>query len=192
MSQFGVMQLFQVVKSDGSKEFSICEIAARRPGGSIGLLIDEAEGGKQLFPEMEFRLNVGLSLRHDRSTTSPLLQDRAFTIGDLMVPKQIGKLKYLPGPSECTLPSTTQYIPIAKVDTLYHGFDVNSMNTAARFVVRDGSGGGVEERLLKALDWFQGSTVYESLPLPSLPAIISDKDSINKVQLVDVKKAIAA
>lgn len=167
----------------------ICEIAARRPGGSIGLLIDEAEGGKQLFPEMEFRLNVGLSLRHDRSTTSPLLQDRAFTIGDIMIPKQIGKLKYLPGQNDCNLTSTTQYIPIAKVDTLYHGFDVNSMNTAARFVVRDASVGSVEERLLKALDWFQGSAIYESLPLPLLPATTTNNN--DDIQMVDSRKPIA-
>lgn len=168
-------QLFQIIKPDHSTEFAICEIAARRPGGSIGLLIDEAEGGQGLFPEMEFRLNVGLPLRYDRVAVAPLSRDPHFTVGDLMVPKQIGELKRMPAPSECSLEQTT-YIPIAKQGSVYHGFDVNAMNTAARFIVRGKSGACIPElRLQEALEWFNRSVDYGPPPahLPPLPSAIA-------------------
>ncbi len=126
---------------------------------------------------MEFRLNIGLPLRHDRESVSPLLRDETFTIGDLMVPKQIGLLKTLPGQQDCPLP-LTQYNPIGKAGSLYHGFDVLSMNTAARFVVRgsgEGEEGTVESRLQRALDWFNRSVVYEPLPIATAPMTKMDE-----------------
>ena len=159
------LELFQVPTLDGSLQFALCEIAARRPGGSIGLLIDEAEGGQQLFPEMEFRLNNGLDLRQDRVHVARLFQSH-FGIGDLMVPKQIGKLLSLPDPNQLTIPHLQVKI-MAKIGTLYRGFDVNTMNTAVRFVAFTGNHevptfSLLESRLMASLAWFNRSTVYET------------------------------
>jgi hypothetical protein len=81
-----------------------------------------------LFPEIEFRLNNGLEIRHDRKE----IMNKNFFVGDLMIPRQIGKLHSLPDPESVNLP--IKYIPLAKPGTEYFGFDVNVLNTAARFV----------------------------------------------------------
>lgn len=156
-------ELFELTNSDGSTTFALCEIAARRPGGSIGLLIEEAEGGKGLFPEMEFRLNIGLPLRHNRERIAQITREN-FTVADLMVPKQLGKLVSIPEVSTCTLPNII-YKPLAKVGTVYKGFDVNTMNTAARFIATVQPGENLsaklmEARLNAALAWFNKNVVY--------------------------------
>ncbi|KAJ3038904.1 hypothetical protein HDV00_012826 [Rhizophlyctis rosea] len=158
------LELFEVDGKDGEKEFMLCEIAARRPGGSIGLLIDTAEGGN-IFQEMEFRLNNGLGLRHDRDARTKL-NDEGYSCGDLMVPKKIGRLEALPAAGDCLVPNV-QYVPIGKVGDVYKGFDINAMNTCARFVaISTGEGGNsedVRESLRLAHEWFEGQVVYSSI-----------------------------
>lgn len=170
-------ELFEVKQNDGSVGFALCEIAARRPGGSIGLLIDEAEGGVGLFPEIEFRLNLGLNLRHDRESISKM-NSPCFGAADLMIPRQLGKLVSLPD-SECPLPNMI-YKPIAKAGTVYQGFSVNTMNTAARFIASAGqervSCQTMEARLNAALAWFNRHVVYDrgdsGLEINSSPKIL--------------------
>ncbi|TPX64200.1 hypothetical protein SpCBS45565_g06061 [Spizellomyces sp. 'palustris'] len=165
------LELFEVDKA-GTHEFVLCEIAARRPGGSIGLLINAAEGGSlaasqnhadSIFPEIEFRLSIGLSLRHNRLDIAKIAQNPGFAVADLMIPRQIGKLVTLPSAdAKCPVPNL-QYFPIAKPGSVYKGFDINTMNTCARFVAIS-SETTVEEmegKLSKAHQWFKEGTVYE-------------------------------
>jgi hypothetical protein len=95
------LELFETVTTDSKAdltrfEYVLCEIAARRPGGSIGPLITLAEGGPGAgagFPEMEFRLSVGLSPGVERKTISRFARgDKGFCVGDLIVPRRIGTL----------------------------------------------------------------------------------------------------
>ncbi|KAI8851804.1 ATP-grasp domain-containing protein [Chytridium lagenaria] len=92
--------------------FLLCEIAARRPGGSIGPLIDLSEGPDVIagFPEVEFRLSIGLPVRHDRSSSaskSRCAVDDNFSVADLMVPLRIGRLISMPAPEECPIAGVT-------------------------------------------------------------------------------------
>ncbi|KAJ3282848.1 hypothetical protein HK104_010678 [Borealophlyctis nickersoniae] len=148
----------------GLQEHMLCEIAARRPGGSIGLLIDMAEGGGNIFPEMEFRLNNGLPLRHDREAVARV-NNPGFSCGDLMVPLRVGRLAALPAEGDVCPVAGVQYIPIAKVGQIYKGFNINAMNTCARFVVTAGEAGvdtaEMQRRLGQALEWFDARVVYE-------------------------------
>ncbi|KAJ3143926.1 hypothetical protein HK101_002944 [Irineochytrium annulatum] len=135
----------------------LCEIAARRPGGSIGPLIQLAENG-QNFPESEFRLSIGLPLKYDRKESGGV-------VADLMVPLRIGTLVKMPAAEDCPVDGVT-FIPIGKVGTVYKGFSITVMNTCARFVVapRDGEQATVQEvteRLRKAQEWFDAAVLYE-------------------------------
>lgn len=88
--------------------FILCEIAARRPGGSIGMLIDSFElkqnPGWPSFPEYEFRVNVGLVptvepcalTRPNSIFCSTTSTKHTPVIADLMIPLKIGKLVSLP------------------------------------------------------------------------------------------------
>ncbi|KAJ3105112.1 hypothetical protein HDU97_008516 [Phlyctochytrium planicorne] len=152
--------------------FLLCEIAARRPGGSIGPLIDICEGPDVLagFPEVEFRLSLGLPPRHDRISTSSKARsavDDGFSVSDLMVPLRKGKLVSMPATSDCKIPGVT-YTAISKPGVVYRGFNINVMNTCARFVAVTAVGEKVsvadmEGRLLAAKAWFDEVVVYEAL-----------------------------
>jgi hypothetical protein len=52
--------IFHCELFENKNDFLLCEIAARKPGGSIGHLIDLLEGGGNNFSEIEFRLYNGL------------------------------------------------------------------------------------------------------------------------------------
>ena len=165
------LELFEkeIVTDDGSVpkqyEYTLCEIAARRPGGSIGSLINIIEGGTRLghfnnsayqpnpflFSEMEFRLACGLNLRHNRRSkaayfnTSPPHEYKHFSIGDLILPLRTGVLKYIPDPSQDRDKGKrtildmykVDMIQVAKVGRIYKGFDLNEMNTCVRFVCKE-------------------------------------------------------
>ncbi|KAI8819629.1 ATP-grasp domain-containing protein [Fimicolochytrium jonesii] len=142
-------------------EFVLCEIAARRPGGSIGGLIGLAENYN--FAEMEFRLSNGLPLRQDRSSVAPIVKHPNFSLGDLLIPRRIGKLLSIPGSVSLCPVSDVQYFPIAKSGTEYTGFHISTMNTAARLVVtmEDGSAEAVQAKLAEAQNWFDAEVRYE-------------------------------
>ncbi|KAJ3155843.1 hypothetical protein HDU89_005401 [Geranomyces variabilis] len=161
------LELFDV---DG--EFQLCEIAARRPGGSIGTLISATEGGaltasdssrpQNLFPEFEFRTSLGLEHRRSHQPESLKKRHLNYTIGDLLIPRQLGTLTQIPAASACTLPNT-QYFPFAKVGSLYQGFSMGTMNTAARFVIQmdNGTVEGVNSALAAAAAWFESEVQYQ-------------------------------
>ncbi|KAI9094324.1 ATP-grasp domain-containing protein [Phlyctochytrium arcticum] len=183
------LELFETKdQCTGEEKYVLCEIAARRPGGSIAFLINAAEGGavsqndsanrQMFFPEMEFRCNNGLPLRHDRKTVANIAKSDNYSVADIMIPRQIGELTSIPEPnSELPVPNALYY-PFAKVGSVYTGFDINTMNTAARIVVTNTDGGstvdGMEERLLAAHDWFRTSTHYKPAGDAS-SAVISDR-----------------
>ncbi|KAJ3162106.1 hypothetical protein HDU86_005804 [Geranomyces michiganensis] len=163
--------VFHLELFDVCGEFQLCEIAARRPGGSIGTLISAAEGGaltaldtslpQNLFPEFEFRASLGLKLRRSRNMESPKDQHPNRIIGDLLVPRKLGTLTQIPAASACTLPNT-RYFPFAKVGSVYTGFSMGTMNTAARFVVQlnEGTVEGVSRTLAAAAEWFDTEVNY--------------------------------
>ncbi|KAJ3212580.1 hypothetical protein HDU67_003732 [Dinochytrium kinnereticum] len=152
--------------------FLLCEIAARRPGGSIGPLIDICEGSDVIagFPEVEFRLSIGLPVRHDRVSKLSKARcavDDGFSVADLMVPLRKGKLVSMPTPEECPVEGVV-YTPISKPGIVYTGFNINVMNTCARFVAVTREGEKVmvtdmEAKLKAAHDWFNSVVRYEEV-----------------------------
>ncbi|KAJ3031210.1 UNVERIFIED_CONTAM: hypothetical protein HDU68_005816 [Siphonaria sp. JEL0065] len=169
------LELFETVNRDGDFEYSLCEIAARRPGGSIGNLIEKTEVGGYiavssvdtvpLFQEMEFRLSCGLGVRHDRESQSRYARgDSGYSVGDLIVPLRIGKLEAIPDAEKCPVEGV-QVIQVAKVGTEYAGFSINVMNTCVRFVVaskedENHTEDSVFEKLNLAQEWYNASVVY--------------------------------
>lgn len=155
-------ELFEITdRNTGKTSFKLCEIAARRPGGSIGILIDQVLGGKNTFPELEFRLNNGLAPK------KALNQKPNFTCADLIIPLQIGKLVSIPGETDFSLPNCS-YKPLGTVGRVYKGFDVNYLNTAARFMIFNGrseipSVNLMENKISMAATWFNKYVLYEPL-----------------------------
>jgi biotin carboxylase len=151
------LELFQV-----NGEFMLCEIAARRPGGSIPLLMDLIEGGN--FQELEFRCHSGLLPRYPVSDQAQMKKGNEKVVGDLIIPLKIGRLVAIPSKEE--FPSTIQgiqYRPVAKAGTVYKGFSVQTLNTCARFVATDfASMAEAQKSLNQALEWFNSNVVYES------------------------------
>lgn len=186
-------------------DFYLCEIAARRPGGSIGCLIDLYEASnapedfslnKSLFHELEFRCNLGLpsrfSVRGNVKTDSETDQ----IVGDLIIPHRVGVLRYLPNASERVPFNGVKYCPVGKIGTVYRGFDINVMNTAARLVAeqhvtqnsepRVVNGSYVKETLDKALQWFSERAIYDD--------IVAEASTLNKdasEAMIALKNAIA-
>ncbi|KAJ3266434.1 hypothetical protein HDU77_001045 [Chytriomyces hyalinus] len=172
------LELFeQCGKQAGTFEYTLCEIAARRPGGSIGNLIQRCESSdavtdpdsvKSLFQEMEFRLSCGLGLRHDRERVSRYARgDAGYCIGDLIVPLRIGKLVQVPDSNLCPVEGVT-VVQVAKPGVEYSGFSINTMNTCVRFIAVSREGESVneaqiEERLQRAHEWYQQNVVYSSV-----------------------------
>ncbi|KAJ3211391.1 hypothetical protein HDU82_005955 [Entophlyctis luteolus] len=165
------VELFETVSADGVREFSLCEVAARRPGGSIGNLIQRCEGGAAsstqppLFQEMEFRLSIGLGLRHNRQNISRYARnDSGFSVGDLMVPLKIGKLVSVPDAKECPVRGV-QVVQIAKPGTTYSGFNIAVMNTCVRLIatVEDSENTtetDLEEKLKAAHNWYNAHVQF--------------------------------
>lgn len=115
-------------------EILLCEIAARRPGGSIALLMDDLLGGKGVFPKLEFRWSNGLEV--ESSSVAVAESDLHHRVGDAMIPLEIGQLASIPTTVDLASltdeSTTTTIIPISKVGTLYTGFDINRINTCCR------------------------------------------------------------
>jgi hypothetical protein len=155
-------ELFEITDPiTGNTSYKLCEIAARRPGGSIGILIDQVLGGKNNFAEIEFRLSNGLTPRQD------MRQDENFTCADLIIPLQIGKLISIPAEKDCYLKNCV-YLPLGKVGTIYKGFNVNHINTAARFMICNEPSEKatvtlMEKRISLAATWFNKYVQYEPL-----------------------------
>ena len=106
----------------------LCEIAARRPGGSIALLIDDLLGGFNIFPTFEFRWNIGLPIKLSQ------LENNGVRVGDIMIPLQMGQLVSVPKDPSVQSDEKIQFsiIQISKNGTLYTGFDINKINTCIR------------------------------------------------------------
>jgi hypothetical protein len=132
-------------------KYSLCEIAARRPGGSIGLLIDQLEGGR--FQEMEFRVGINLVPLHRSKQGQEC-------IGDMMVPLRKGVLESIPSGDTVVPIENVLYKPIAKPGTRYEGFDILKMNTCCRFIAKGRDTNEVQERLEQGLLWFNDNVVY--------------------------------
>ena len=149
--------IFHVELFESETGFALCEIAARRPGGSIALLIDLIEGGRGIFPEIEFRLNNGLQLREHGLKRL----DSSKIVADLMIPKQIGTLIKLPDPQKCPVPHVECTI-FAKLGSSYSGFDIGQLNSCARLVIQQGYAGveETENALNKANEWFNSEVAY--------------------------------
>ncbi|TPX53207.1 hypothetical protein SeMB42_g00912 [Synchytrium endobioticum] len=147
------LELFKV-----DSEYLLCEIAARRPGGSIGSLIDVAESQDAgWFAKYEFRASIGLS--------TPSCCERANLIpcGDLLVPLQMGTLIKIPT-SPCPVDGV-EYKQIAKIGTVYAGFSINHMNTCARLIAKC-KGKNADEvagMLGKAKAWLDSELAYDGI-----------------------------
>eukprot|EP00842_Homolaphlyctis_polyrhiza_P004440 jgi/Hompol1/4998/HPOL_001100-RA len=157
------LELFETKRPSGQIEFVLCEIAARRPGGSIALLIDALEGGHGIFPEMEFRLNVGLPLRQTTNASGSTAVSVDTAVGDLMIPKKLGTLIALPDAAACPVGGVVCKI-FGKIGSVYKGFDMATLNTCARLVASGGftSTADVEQALAAAHSWFDQNTVYDA------------------------------
>ncbi|KAJ3075598.1 hypothetical protein HDU98_007580 [Podochytrium sp. JEL0797] len=167
------LEMFETTDISGTPVYTLCEIAARRPGGSIGNLIQQCEMGSTtppptsppLFQEMEFRLSCGLGLRHDRTLHSRYARaDPGYSIADLMVPLKVGTLVQIPDGNACPVEGV-RVIQVAKVGTTYAGFDINVMNTCVRLVAVAKDGEGVTEgmmvaRLNDAHKWYNANLLY--------------------------------
>ncbi|KAJ3270373.1 hypothetical protein HDV01_007901 [Terramyces sp. JEL0728] len=149
--------VFHLELFEHDAEFLICEIAARRPGGSIALLIDSLLGGKKEFPKYEFRLNNGLNVSID--PVNPNMQ-----VGDLMAPRELGTLKELPAKEYPNKNIELKYL--VPVNSNYTGFGLNCLNTACRIIGKSESPSEtLEHQLNEAYAWFKSNTKYE---LPQL------------------------
>ncbi|KAJ3363895.1 hypothetical protein GGF31_000643 [Allomyces arbusculus] len=137
--------------------FALCEVAARRPGGSIADLISRLLGTQ--FAPVEFRFNAGLSY------TLPHRDGPAPRVGDLLVPLRT-QSRVLAMPSRATFPLSPNvaYIPLARPGLEYRGFSVGTLNTAARFVATDMEYDTMVRDLGMAETWFVRNVVYTPLP----------------------------
>ena len=84
-----------------------------------------------------------------------------------MIPLQIGKLLEIPKETDCNIPDCV-YKPLGKAGTMYKGFDVNVLNTAARFMMVYGKSETpsislMENKLQIAQAWFNKYARYEPL-----------------------------
>ncbi|KNE73147.1 hypothetical protein AMAG_17344 [Allomyces macrogynus ATCC 38327] len=140
--------------------FALCEVAARRPGGSIADLISRILGVP--FAPVEFRFNAGLDY------TLPHRDGPAPRIGDLLVPLRT-QSRVLAMPSRATFPlgSNVAYIPLARSGLEYRGFSVGTLNTAARFVATGTEYATMVRDLGMAETWFARNVVYTPLPSES-------------------------
>ena len=161
------LELFEM-----NNQLLLCEIAARRPGGSIGPLIDVLEGEEVgWFAKYEFRASIGLKV--------PACRERQHLIqyGDLLVPLRVGKLVKIP-----TLPCPVdgvEYKQIAPLETCYTGFSINHMNTCGRLIAKgaqDCAAYEIEVMLMKAKTWLDCELGYEE----ANTSVIVGVDKINK------------
>ena len=114
------LELFQVTE----QTFALCEVAVRSPGGSIGMLIDEAENGT--WAETEFLTNLGYDAK--------LASESDVMLADMLVPRPVGRLVSIPSADKCPIPAVA-YIPFGKPGDVYQGFSIGKLNTLARFVI---------------------------------------------------------
>ena len=122
-------------------------------------MIDILEGGKQLFPEIEFRLNCGLNSRQDINCKVELNKYKENCVGDLLIRRPIGKLIHLPDPKECPI-ANLKCIKMATENTTYSGYDVNIINTSMRMICLDTGKCPVLETLAKGSDWYRKNVQY--------------------------------
>lgn len=132
-----------------NNEFLVCEIAARRAGGSIGLLIDSLIVPS--FPMVEFRLNNGLDI-------DVAAKPNVHCVGDIMVPLKMGILKIQP--TNCPFGNI---IPICKPGHKYLGFNLNSINTSARIVCEANDTASLKSKLQSSLEWYSLRVEYEPI-----------------------------
>ncbi|KAI9353724.1 ATP-grasp domain-containing protein [Obelidium mucronatum] len=168
------IEMFETMKEDGTYHYTLCEVAARRPGSSIGRLIEECEIGSKfiedkshpLFQEMEFRLSCGLGIRHDRSLQSRYARGEfGYSLADLVIPLQVGILLAIPDASTCPVEGV-EVVQIASVGRVYNGYNLNIMNTCARLVIRVGENenqteDGMLEKMKLAKAWYEANVVYQ-------------------------------
>ncbi|KAI9222542.1 ATP-grasp domain-containing protein [Blastocladiella britannica] len=147
----------------------LCEIAARRPGGSITPLMDAtAAAGSMPFAHAEFRAHCGLPMQ--------LKVDPTARAADLLVP-HVPHSVLTRMPDTVTFPGTAgvRYIPTAGLPSgkAYAAFAVGTLNTVARFVVtvRGVAGDteppmsreGAEAALRDAEAWFARNVEYRAV-----------------------------
>jgi hypothetical protein len=87
---------------------------------------------------MEFRLNNGLLVEKTG------FRSEECWVGDVMIPRQIGRLTSLPDGSSFK----SKLVPISAVGSIYKGFDLNSINTAVRLIYETPAGFGDLEGVL--------------------------------------------
>ncbi|KAI8906736.1 ATP-grasp domain-containing protein [Gorgonomyces haynaldii] len=157
----GDHMVFHCELFEAENGFLLCEIACRKPGASICLLIDLLEGGNGTFPETEFRISNGIEPRHKiRCLVNQSLENDC--VGDLLIRRPLGRLIKLPKPQECPI-SNLKVIPIAKENSVYHGFDVNVRNTSMRMIAVSQAGTNqVLESLTLGSQWYRQNVHYIS------------------------------
>lgn len=151
-------------------EFVLCEIAARAPGASITHLIDMVsfDGGKtESFARLAFRASASLPIKNK------IEQDPNYCVTDLIIPRKPGKIMFMP--RECPIKELT-YIPIADVDkpTEYKKFDVNSINSACRFIAETRTREEGQKLVEEGLKWFQETYINTAPDEPFTATLIKE------------------
>jgi hypothetical protein len=135
------------VKDDG--RLMLCEIAARRPGGSMPLLIARLEGAP--LERVALRWSAGLD-----PELGPV--DKTRVVADLIVPLRIGR--FLGAPDVCPVDGVT-YRRLAVPGTVHGGFVPGVMLAAAHFIVDASSADDAKRKLGAAEAWFANAATYD-------------------------------
>ncbi|KAI9184468.1 hypothetical protein H9P43_003521 [Blastocladiella emersonii ATCC 22665] len=189
-------------------DFVLCEIAARRPGGSIVSLMEKSLG--QPFAALEFRYNLGLPLtpvtaaattgkgKQQPATARPKSPTRAaahasglahphLRVADLLIPhKPHSLLAKMPHPGTFPLADAgVTYHPVATPSTsrVYTTFQVGTLNTVARFSLTHASmtRDTAVATLRQAEAWFNRNVEYISVtPTSTTTAASSETTALAK------------
>ncbi|ORZ30502.1 ATP-grasp domain-domain-containing protein, partial [Catenaria anguillulae PL171] len=145
-------ELFRV-DTNSNPVLVLCEVASRRPGGSITSLMDAMQSNNSLpFAHVEFRSFIGLP--HPKIQLAPNV-----CAADLLIPhKPMSIMLSMPNPAAFPFSDTIKYIPSRCYPSgrAYRGYCVGLLNTVARFrVVGTMSLSAMETQLQLAHEWFQ-------------------------------------
>jgi hypothetical protein len=148
--------------------FALCEIAMRRPGGSISPLIEMLLDTP--FAPLEMRFSLGLPTP---GLENAIKNSENKRVGDLLVPKAPNS-KIVRMPLNIAFPvDNVSYYPIAKVGQYYSTFSVATMNTAARFLISCDPTATFEmvaSKLFQCDTWFRRNLIVQQVDRSSFPS----------------------
>lgn len=138
--------------------------------------------GWNSIAEYEFRSTLGLDRLHQITPCcDPSIPSSSFTsspsIADMIIPLKKGILSFLP----TTYPnSNIEYIRVSKIGTVYQGYNINAINTCARFISHNQHDAEhdaehvSEKDLNEAAKWFNALARYDPVPIAEIVKKISE------------------